>query len=377
MLELVKKIILPILILTHSANARIAKIEFPKHEWQRATFDEAKINKLSFKEFENFVFDKEADYKTDSIVLIRNGKLVYERYENGYDASKLHLLWSASKSVTNILTGILIKKKVISLDDKVTHYYPEIKGKYKDDLTIGNLTQMSSGIAWNEGYEGNPLNSNVIRMLYTRGFKDMATYTSSLKIDHKPGTKFKYSSGETNLLMGVLKKSLLNAKAYEKLPWSELFNLLNIENATWERDHSGTYVGSSYLYLRPRDFAKIGHLYLAKGKWGNRTIVTKDWVKYSTRLAPSFSNTILDGSDNNEGHGAHWWLNRKIPKKGLGSPYPSAPEDLFMGLGHHGQMVAVLPSLDLVVVRTAEDKSGSMDKDQFFKLLINSLGDTK
>jgi len=90
-------------------------------------------------------------------------------------------------------------------------------------------------------------------------------------------------------------------------------------------------------------------------------------------LAPSFSKTDLNEEENNQGYGAHWWLNVEHPKKGLKRPYPDAPNDLFMALGHHGQSISIIPSLDLVIVRTGEDKDKAIDRNKMYKLLIESI----
>ena len=316
----------------------------------------------------DYTFSTSAKHKTDGLVVISKGKLVLEKYENGYQRDSLHLLWSVSKSVTSLLTGVLVKEGRLSLDEKISTFYPEL-----GEVTIKNLLQMSSGISWNEGYEGNPLNSNVIQMLYTSGHKDMAHYTSKVKINSLPDEVFKYSSGETNLLMGYIKKKVNDDKSYSSLPWVKIFSPLGIEEAVWERDASGTFVGSSYLYLRPRDLALIGQLYLQNGRFKGEQLITPQWVEFSRTMAPSFGKTILEGTSNNESYGAMWWLNLPSAQKNTPRPYPNAPEDLYMALGHHGQMLAIIPSLDLIVVRTAEDKSVGIDKDKFFKLLISSL----
>ncbi|WP_164848350.1 serine hydrolase [Halobacteriovorax sp. HLS] len=315
-----------------------------------------------------YAFDTKAGYKTDGLVVIHKGHIVVENYANGYNRESLHLLWSISKSVTSLLTGILIKEGRVSLDDKISEYYPGL-----GEVSVKNLLQMSSGIAWNEGYENNPLDSNVIQMLYTSGHKDMASYTSKVKIGSPPNTTFKYSSGETNLLMGFIKNRIAHSDNYANLPWEKIFTPLGISEAVWERDLSGTFVGSSYLYLRPLDLAKIGQLYLQNGSFNDNEIISSKWVNFSRSMAPAFEQTYLEGTANGESYGAMWWLNLPSLSKKTTRPYPSAPKDLYMALGHHGQMLAIIPSLDLIVVRTAEDKSQALDKDYLFKLLINSL----
>jgi CubicO group peptidase (beta-lactamase class C family) len=326
----------------------------------------------NFKDVEEYAFSKDASHKTDGLLVVYKGKVVYEKYANGYDAQKLHLLWSTSKSVTSLLTGILVKEGRVDISEDISSYYPAAKG-----ISVKNLLNMSSSIDWNEGYEANPLNSNVIQMLYTSGRSDMADYTSKLNRRGKPGSIFKYSSGETNLLMGFIKNKISNKSEYAELPWKKIFTPLGIKKGTWERDKSGTFIGSSYLYLTPRDFARIGYLYLRNGKWENEEIISPSWVKFSTTMAESFKTTTLDGKANAKSYGAKWWLNLSIKEKNLARPYPDAPEDLYMALGHHGQLLAIIPSKDLVIVRTAEDKKDPLDKNKLYKLILESIGEIK
>ena len=322
MLEIVKIIVL-LLVVNNSFSSTI----WPSPNW------EISISQ-NFKKVDDYAFSKDASYKTDGLLVIYKGKIVFEKYSNGYSSEKLHLLWSTSKSVTSLLTGILVKEGRISVDEDISSYYPAAKG-----ITVKHLLNMSSSIDWNEGYEGNPLNSNVIQMLYTSGRSDMDEYTSKIKRKGPSGTIFKYSSGETNLLMGFIKNKISNKEIYENLPWEKIFIPLGIKEATWERDKSGTFIGSSYLYLTPRDFARIGYLYLREGKWKNKEIISEAWVYFSRAMAQSFVTTTLDGDSNAKGYGAIWWLNETLSEKGLIRPYPDAPEDLFMALGHHGQIL--------------------------------------
>jgi len=233
---------------------------WPTQNWDTQTLLEANINVDRFEELKKYVFRKDLGFKTDGLVIIKNSKIIFEKYDNGYDLSKRHLLWSASKSFTGALVGVAIKKGQLDLSTSVKSFFPKLKPLKGTDITIKHLLQMSSGINWNEGYEGSPLKSNVIKMLYTSGYKDMADYTSSVEVKFLPEQNFRYSSGETNLLMGVLRKGI-GVESFVDYPWDELFNPLNIKSAVWERDHKKNFVGSSYLYMTPRDAARFGLLF--------------------------------------------------------------------------------------------------------------------
>jgi CubicO group peptidase (beta-lactamase class C family) len=363
-----KQLISISLILLFSGNLSEANI-WPSEKWNKLSFNNTKLDAKKFDVFRKYLFNSENDHITDGIVIIKNGNLLYEQYENGYSEKTSHLFWSAAKSFTNALVGIAIKKELLTLETKSNQFYQNHKDK---DISVKNLLQMSSGIDWNEGYEGNPLRSTVVKMLYTDGFLDMAKYVSSIETHSKADQVFRYSSGDTNLLMGILRQALGNSK-YELFPWNELFIPLGITSAVWERDHQKTFVGSSYLYMTPKDAARFGLLFLRKGIWKKKRILDSSWIDFSTRLAPSFSKTKRGDKFNNFGYGAHWWLNLPIPNKGLKRPYPDAPSDLFLALGHHGQSISIIPSLDMIIVRTAEDKEKPIDRNKMYKLLLESF----
>src|SRR5690606_19670033 len=178
-------------------------------------------------------------------------------------------LWSVSKSISSILIGIAQKQGLLNIKDKVKMFYPHADER----LEISHLLHMSSGLFWNETYENNPLDSDVLNMLFIKGHKDMASYVAMKKQEFAPGSHFKYSSGETNFMMSLLQKKISRLD-YDTFPWKKLFTPLGITTATWERDHAGNFIGSSYLYLSPEDLARIGQLFLNGGVWGDQEIVS-------------------------------------------------------------------------------------------------------
>ncbi|MCO4794267.1 MAG: serine hydrolase [Bacteriovoracaceae bacterium] len=339
-------------------------INWKQHLPKEEGFDKAKLDKLF-----NYMFDKKYKHNTDAALIIRNGKLIKEQYSNGYSLEHTHRTWSISKSVTNTLIGIAVHKNILNLQAKVKDFYPQLTGDKSDTMTLDHLMKMSSGIDWKEHYEENPFSSDVIKMLYVYEYKDMAGYTASRPVIYDPGKRFYYSSGESNLIMGMLKKSM-GISDYENFPWKHLFNKLGITSATWERDGKDVFVGSSYLFLSPRDLSKIGQLYLQNGIWNKEQILPKDWVKYST--TPNKAWLLKQENDEvaKPGYGAQWWLNAQT-KNGLSHPH--APDDIYMALGHHGQILAVLPSQNIIFVRMGADKDEKIDRKEIFKLLMSSL----
>jgi len=341
---------------------------FPLNEW---TIDRSDDYSRRFEKLTNYLFDENENFRTDSIFIVKNGKLLLERYEHGYRKDQTHRIWSISKSVTALLVGIAIEEGKLSLDSIVDDYYPQIAPLWERELKLSHLMHMASGLDYQETYESNPVNSDVVDMLYISNHEDMASFTASRPFRCKPGDCFNYSSGETNLIMGILKKVL--ADEYEDYPWTRLFDPLGITTATWQRDFSGTFVGSSYLFLSPGDLARIGLLVLRKGNWRGKQILRESFVDYLDDMTPAFINTRLKGIDDREAYGAQWWLNVDIEEKGVKRALEGLPENLIIGSGHHGQGLFLFPDEDAILVRMASDKEGRVDKEKMLKLFLKGL----
>ncbi|MBM7503787.1 serine hydrolase domain-containing protein [Agromyces aurantiacus] len=267
---------------------------------------------------------------TRGVVVVKDGELVAERYADGFDAETPQLGWSMSKSVANLLTGVLVKQGVVALDDD--HLRPEWTDR-RADITVEQLLRQTSGLEWDETYD---LGTPITRMLYLE--PDMADYVASLPLAHEPGTVQQYSSGNTTLLCDILaERTGLGAD----LPRRELLAPLGLTTAILEPDASGTPVCSSYLWASPRDWAAIGQFALQDGEWNGEQLLPDGW------MAESLSATDVDETDD-PGNGMSWRTN-VLPSGEL--RWPELPEDTYYAAGHDGQKVLVVPSEQLVVVR--------------------------
>ena len=210
---------------------------------------------------------------------------------------------------------------------------------------------MSSGFNWREEYERDPLNSDVVNMLFEVGRQDMGAYTFNRPIEAGPGEGFQYSSGDTNLMMRGLRRAI--GKDYANFPWRKLFLPLRID-AVWERDASGTFIGSSNLYMRLRDWAKIGELINHRGVWKGRQIVSKSYMDYMLKMqrAPGRGSPP---------YGAQIWLD--FPVIGLMS-----------AIGYEGQFIIMDPQNDLVIVRLGMDQASGISPFRLYREAVSALG---
>ena len=295
--------------------------------------------------------------RTDALLVIRDGQLIYERYAGATTAGTLHLTWSISKSLLAVMLGVAYGQGRFQLEDKAATFYPPLQ--QHPQISIADLLHWASGLDWQEDYEYAPLKSSVVAMLYTRGHQDMAAFTAAHGAFSQPGQVFRYSSGDSNLLSAAL-KNMLGAKTYADYPWTALFEPLGIQHAVWETDAVGTLVGSSYAYLRARDLARIGLLMQRDGRWGTRQVLPKAWVDFCRTPFKGYQAQQDDAVP-----GGHWWLNRAVA--GAGQPWPDAPADTFAALGHWGQALYIVPSENLVIVRYADDRDGSYQHNELLK----------
>lgn len=267
---------------------------------------------------------------TRAVLVVRDGRLIGERYADGFDKDTPQLGWSMTKSVTNLLTGRLVHQGVVSLTDD--HLRPEWSDD-RADITVDQLLRMTGGLEWDETYS---LGTPITQMLYDE--PDMAAFVASQKLAHAPGTFQQYSSGSTTLLCSVLGE---RARASSNLVPAQVFSPLGLESAVLETDGIGNPVCSSYLWATPRDWAALGQFALQDGMWNGERLLPQGWMDASTKATP-VSETDAPG------YAAGWWSNTDASGNLVD---PTLTADTYVMQGHDGQRVFVVPSKKLVVVR--------------------------
>lgn len=287
---------------------------------------------------------------TAAVAVIYKGELIAEKYsgEMGITADTRIWGWSMNKSIINAMVGALSRQGKLN----VNAIAPVAlwSGDRRRNITINDLMHMSSGLKWNEDY-GDV--SSVTNMLYRSG--DCYKVAIDVPFEKKPGTEWKYSSGTTNILSGIIRTIIGNDKLYHDFPYREIFNKTGITSMILETDAAGNFVGSSYGYATARDWGRFGLLYFKKGIWKNDTIFPQGWVEYTTTPVP----------DSKGEYGAQFWLNRS-------KRLADVPEDMFFCDGHRGQRVFIIPSRQLVIVRLGFSEEG-FDHNQFLKGILDAI----
>ncbi len=288
-----------------------------------------------------------------SVVIVKNNKLVYEHYFNGYDREMLHNLYSDTKSVNSALVGIALDKGFIpDTNAKVLSYFPEYAplkndSPEKQSITIGHLLTMSSGLACNDWDASTP---GAERNLYKE--KNMLHYLWDLPLTHTPGTTPQYCSGGVITLVNILSKTC--GQHYTEFAKTSLLDPLSITHYKWGyRENSPS--DPDQIYMRPRDMAKFGMLYLNDGVWNNQQIVSKVWVDASFEPKVTLGNTP---------YGFLWWLHSGTLNGGKVAVYTAS--------GNGGQFIYIVPSLNMVVAMTG----GNLDSGytaQGYSILYNYI----
>ncbi len=336
------------------------RTEWPTQAWSTANPESVGIDPAALKKLDEYLFARHGDdvdrkgQRTNAFVLVKDGKIVFERYARGTTAENSLLTWSVSKSLVNTLIGIAVGEGRFKVDDPAGKYYT-VLGPDKQNVRLTDLLRMSSGINWNETYEASPMFSSVMAMLYTRGQGDMPRFVAGHGLAHPPGKHWNYSSGDTNVLLAALRATMTDAE-YASYPWKALFDPLGMKSARWERDGAGNFVGSSYLYTSARDLAKWGLLYLSDGLWDGKRLLPEGWVAYTLTMAPAYFTTDIPPSHWEDNPGAQVYLNVGDPKRNIPRPWPTAPPDTFAAQGHWGKSIFVIPSLDMIAVRLGDDR---------------------
>lgn len=345
---------------------------WPTEDWTAQSLPAGRAEAL--KAFEDYTFtltgkdEERQGIRTDGVVIIQHGAVVYERYARGYAAGKRHLGWSMSKSATNALTGLAVARGALKLEDSICKYVKPARQE-ACGITVQNLLEFASGLDWRESYEGQSNQaSSVLAMLYGEGQKDAVAFITSHTLRDAPGTSWAYSSGDATLLAGVV-DAALRPSLGQDFPWTLLFDVVGMRSAVFERDAKGVPVGSSYLYATPRDWAKLGFLFLNDGCWASQRLLPEGWVAASTAVSEPFKLKPLY-RDPGDVQGRQLWLNRRVPGIQDELPWPHVPDDAYALEGHWGQSVTVIPSKDVVVVRLADDREKAFELDTFLKLAL-------
>ncbi len=291
---------------------------------------------------------------TLALVIAWKGRIIGERYAKGVNENTSLLGWSATKSITGALTGVMVK------DHNLDIFAPVGLAQWANDvrkgITIDHLLRMETGLDLDENFT--PL-ASATRMLYD--CEDMGVFAAGRPPAVPPDQRWVYSSGSSNVLADILYSKVGGTPAaMHHLAYDQFFNRLGITTAIFEHDESDALVGSSYLYMSARDWLRVCKLYMDDGVWDGDRILPEGWVAYSLTPTPNSTNAC---------YGAHIWLN--AARDPADRQMPGVPADAFMFKGFQSQWIVGIPSKGLMVARlgVTHDEEGWSPEEVILRLL--------
>lgn len=292
---------------------------------------------------------------TRALAVVHNGKLLVSRQAEGFLQTTPLLGWSMTKTVNGMLAYKALQEAGVSLDTPVIDAFPagreppwvaEWRGDERGRMTVQDLFTMNSGLDFGDDY--GPL-AKVVKMLYSE--PSMADYAASQPASHEPGTYWEYSTGVADILSQVVQGQFAADEEYWRYPGQNMFEPIGVDSATLASDTSGTWVGGSYLWADTGDWARLGLMMMSDGKLEDARVLPAGWWDYASTPASR------DGEGN--GYGAQTWR----PGAELGGECHdfAVPPDTLAMQGHYGQLVAMVPSREAVIVRLG----WTIDREQF------------
>jgi len=323
--------------------------------WETDTLETVGLDQDSFVALMNRLRELDGD-GLDSILVARNGKLVFETYFSGFsyyynahvefDKDTVHHLQSVTKSITSILVGIAIERGFIDgVGEKLVDFFPEyahLVDEDKEGITLEHALTMSAGFLWDEG--SHPYESDQNDLGAMSRSQDYIGYLLSKPVVDEPGSIHVYNSG-LPIALGVIieKTSSLYADEFAE---EYLFAPLGIEDYYWYQWHDRHPHTGGGLYLRPRDLLKIGQMVLSDGEWQGTQVVSSEWIERST--SPIITVTIPGHSERDAvRYGYYWWR---------GSLYSDSTKvQTIQAMGAGGQTLIILPDLNMVIAFTSSN----------------------
>lgn len=304
---------------------------------------------------------------TKAVVVVNDGRVVAERYAEGYGISTPILGFSATKSVMSALTGILVRRGALAFDGPAPIAAWRGAADPRGAITVDHLLRHTAGLALGSSLQaslGSALEP-VNRMKFMES--DMAGYAVSIGLATPPGSAWNYNDGNTVILSHLIRNATGGRpRDVMRFARRELFAPLGMRSVTIEFDASGNPEGSSQMLASARDWARFGMLYLNDGVVGGKRILPEGWVKYSASPTP---NAWV-------GYGAGFWTNLG---DSFGASYRTEhgwPRDAFFAKGTLGQYVIIVPSERLVIVRLGRSPNWPPQDDGVFELVRDVVAAT-
>ncbi|MGB7405876.1 MAG: serine hydrolase [Pacificimonas sp.] len=310
------------------------------------------LNEIVADAFDGETFGEES--KTSAVVVVKNGRIIAERYAHGIDAQTPQRTWSVAKSIAGTVVGIAAQQQLIDLRGPAP--IPEWQSPLdpRKAITTEHLLRMASGLR--SDFSGSRTDA-----LYVGG-ASVSDTSPGQSILHQPGTHYRYANNDTLLALYGLRQAMADDARYLAFPYTELFWKLGMMRTFAETDWRGDFVMSSQVWTTARDLARLGLLHLNDGVWQGERLLPRGFVEWASEAGPA-------QPDRPFGYGATFWLAKD----------ESGPlEGAFAAFGNRGQYLMILPARDMLVIRRGYDPIGEpvgrFDIDAFTRAVVDATG---
>lgn len=288
---------------------------------------------------------------TAAVLVVDDGELVAESYRPGFGPHTGYRTWSTAKSITATLVGIAVQEGLLEIEAPAPVPEWQQPADPRAAITLQQLMWMSSGL-WSQG-------ANTNAMYF--GGQDVISAATGTPLEVEPGTRWQYANNDTLLLLRSLRAVLGDDTRYLRFPYDKLFRPLGMNHTWMETDHLGNFIGSSQVYTTARDLARFGMLYANGGMWAGQRLLPEGWTEFVAAPAPAQPPQAGE-----LGYGAQFWLLDRLP---------GVPPGTYTSMGNKGQYVTIVPSEDLVIVRTGVDPQGKrFDLGSFVADVVAAAG---
>ncbi|MBV1933877.1 MAG: beta-lactamase family protein [Parvibaculaceae bacterium] len=305
---------------------------------------------FSFKDENLSVEDFLTETDTVALLVLKDGKLVYENYWQTGGKDVQWLSHSVSKSFVSAAVGLALRDGLIkSLEEPISNYVPMLKDSGYNGVRIKDVLQMSSGVRWTEKYSSGTSDINRFGWTMMKG-ASYDEFVTTIVAETPPGTQTSYTGMDTQALTMLIRS--VTGKSLAAYLQEELWQPLGMEfEAFWTTDNSGVELGLGGLNATARDFAKLGELYRLDGAWHGNQILPADWVAASTTPdAPYLQRGANKVSTHGMGYGYQWWL-------------PKGDDQDFSAIGIYNQFIYVNPEENTVIVKLSANRNYAQNSD--------------
>lgn len=282
------------------------------------------------------------DANTTALLVATPDEILVERYREGFDHRTSQRTWSVAKSIAASVIGAAVQQGLVAVENPsgIKSWQSVIDPRRQ--ITLEHLLHMASGL------DSNVAGNRTDRLYIGGGRVDDTAMRTALEAG--PGTRWKYANNDTLLAVRSLKDALGDSDAYLKFPFQSVFHRIGMLDTVPEVDWGGNFVLSSQVWTTSRDLARLGILYLQDGVWNGHRILPEGWARYVATPAPAQPPATNSRGGAIPGYGAQFWL--------YNERFPEVPDDAFAALGNRGQMLMIIPSENLVIIRRGHDPAG-------------------